>query len=84
MFALTKRLLTRPAARLRAERLEDRVTPAVVPFGLPTVVGSAPGAYTVVLADLSGDGKADVLTGSYGDGTAAWHQNLGGGSFGPR
>jgi hypothetical protein len=79
------RLLTKLKTKLSAERLEDRVTPAVVPFAMPTTVGAdSSGAYSVELHDLNGDGRLDLLTGSYGDTSLAWQANLGGGSFGPR
>ncbi len=38
----------------------------------------------VVARDLDGDGDRDVLTASAGDDKIAWHENLGGGEFGPQ
>ena len=40
-------------------------------------------AKTVEAADLDGDGVPDVLCASENDHTVSWHQNLGGGAFGP-
>ena len=38
-------------------------------------------ATSVYAADLDGDGDADVLSASYGDGEIAWYENFGGGAF---
>ena len=38
-------------------------------------------ATSVYAADLDGDGDADVLSASYGDGEIAWYENLGDGAF---
>ncbi|MHC4844867.1 MAG: FG-GAP repeat domain-containing protein [Planctomycetota bacterium] len=43
------------------------------------------GVASAVAADLDGDLDLDVVTGSFGDDTVGWHENLDGlGSFGPR
>ncbi|MAB88211.1 MAG: hypothetical protein CMJ90_01970 [Planctomycetes bacterium] len=51
-----------------------------------TIATNTSFAWGVHAADLDGDGDADVLTADWGTaaiGTIAWHENLGGGSFGP-
>ncbi len=50
------------------------------PFGSGTVIDSAAsGVQTIHAADIDGDGKTDVVSGT--DGTVAWHHNNGDGSF---
>ena len=43
----------------------------------------AVGAFSVFATDLDGDGDADVLSAPFPDDRIAWHENLGGGTFGP-
>ena len=40
------------------------------------------GVYSVLAADVNGDGKVDVLTASLNDNKISWFQNLGAGTFG--
>jgi hypothetical protein len=53
-------------------------------FGAQQVISmQASGAYSVMAADVDGDGDLDVLSASYHDNTIAWYQNTDGrGSFG--
>jgi hypothetical protein len=55
-------------------------------FGTQRVISTAAdGAYSVVAADVDGDGDADVLSASYSDDKIAWYENEdGAGNFGPQ
>ena len=73
-----------PFRRGGIERLEDRVTPTAVPFGLPDILGTGlNGGSSVIPADLDGDGDLDLAVASHGSSELGWFENLGGGTFGP-
>src|SRR5262245_746696 len=72
--AAQRRTRHRPAL----EALEDRTTPAVVPFATPPPISiTADGADSVAAADLDGDGDLDVLSASALDDKIAWYENDG-------
>src|SRR5262249_20774640 len=60
------------------EALEDRTTPAAVPFFTPAPISTtADGATSVAVADVDGDGDLDVLSASNKDDKIAWYENDG-------
>ena len=59
---------SRPAFRPTLEALEIRLTPSVAFAGQQTV-GTGNGPYAVVVADFNGDGRPDLVTANFTDGT---------------
>jgi hypothetical protein len=53
-------------------------------FGAAQAIGPNASTLTMHVADLNGDGRLDVLVGSWPFTAAGWHENLGAGSFGPK
>jgi hypothetical protein len=80
-----KKRLTQHSYQLKAELLEERTTPTVVPFGLPQPILSGVGfPYTTLPADINGDSLPDVLAVATDGSAISWAANLGSGSFGPK
>ncbi len=61
---------SRPAFRPTLEALEIRLTPSVAFAGQQTV-GTGNGPYAVAVADFNGDGRPDLVTANFTDGTVS-------------
>jgi len=61
---------SRPAFRPTLESLEIRLTPSVTFAGQQTV-GAGNGPYAVAVADFNGDGRPDLVTANFTDGTVS-------------
>ncbi len=61
---------SRPTFRPTLESLEIRLTPSVTFAGQQTV-GTGNGPYAVAVADFNGDGRPDLVTANYTDGTVS-------------
>jgi len=66
------------------DHLEDRLLPAITPAGFlspPTTYPTGPGSQSVLTADFNRDGKLDLVTGNFGDGTISLLLGNSDGSF---
>jgi hypothetical protein len=61
MFPITRCRIPWRLFRLRLEPLEDRITPAAIPFIEPPPIAHFVAANSVTAADVDGDGDLDVL-----------------------